>query len=58
MLVKNVLYHDVTTIGGDSSLTEAAETASEKKRGCLLVLESGRLKGRVTEIRTVNYWNH
>ena len=49
MLVKNVMYHDVMTIDGDSSLTEAAKAMFEKQRGCLLVLESGRLKGIVTE---------
>ena len=49
MLVKNVMYHDVMTIDGDSSLTKAAKAMFEKQRGCLLVLESGRLKGIVTE---------
>lgn len=49
MLVKDVMYRDVTTIDGGSNLTEAARLMSERKRGSLLVLESGRLEGIVTE---------
>jgi hypothetical protein len=32
VLVKNVMYHDVMTIDGDSSLTEAAKAMFEKQR--------------------------
>jgi CBS domain-containing protein len=49
MLVKDVMYRDVITVDGGSNLTEAARLMSERKRGCLLVLELGRLKGIVTE---------
>ncbi|MDQ1280360.1 MAG: hypothetical protein QG670_1623 [Thermoproteota archaeon] len=49
MLVKDVMYRDVITIDGDSNLTGAAKAMFENKRGCLLVLESGMLKGIITE---------
>ena len=49
MLVKDVMYQDVTTIDGGSSLTEAAKAMFEKKRGCILIPESGKPEGIVTE---------
>jgi CBS domain-containing protein len=49
MLVKDAMYRDVATIDGDSGLTEAAKLMFERKCGCLLVLESGKLSGIVTE---------
>jgi CBS domain-containing protein len=49
MLVKDVMNRDVEVIDGNISLNEAAKVMFEKKRGCLLVLESGKLSGIVTE---------
>ena len=49
MLVKDAMYRDVTIIDGGSGLTEAAKLMFERKCGCLLVLESSKLKGIVTE---------
>jgi len=49
MLVKDAMYQDVATIDVNSGLTEAAKLMFERKCGCLLVLESSKLKGIVTE---------
>jgi CBS domain-containing protein len=49
MLVKDVMNRNVEVIDGNISLNEAAKVMFEKKRGCLLVLESGKLSGLVTE---------
>jgi CBS domain-containing protein len=49
LLVKDVMTSEVTTIGPDALLEEAARIMLERKIGCLPVLEQGRLVGLLTE---------
>lgn len=47
--VKEVMASDVVTTGPDTSLVEAARLLTERKIGCLPVVEKGRLVGILTE---------
>ncbi len=47
--VKDVMATDVVTIRPDASLVEAARVLTERKIGCLPVVENGRLVGILTE---------
>jgi CBS domain-containing protein len=47
--VKEVMVTQVVTIGPDASLAEAARTMMERKLGCLVVIDGGRLVGILTE---------
>jgi CBS domain-containing protein len=47
--VKEVMTSDVLTIRPDSSVVEAARLMTERKIGCLPVVENGRLVGILTE---------
>ncbi|HKN12668.1 MAG TPA: CBS domain-containing protein [Candidatus Binatus sp.] len=47
--VKDVMATDVVTTGPDTSLIEAARILTERKIGCLPVVENGRLVGILTE---------
>ncbi len=47
--VKDVMTNDPATIGPDESLSEAARRLYTKKIGCLLVVESDKLVGILTE---------
>ena len=43
------MYQDVTTVAGDTGLPDAAKEMFEKKRGCIVILDSGKIKGIITE---------
>jgi CBS domain-containing protein len=47
--VKDVMATDVVTTGPETSLVEAARLLTERKIGCLPVVENGRLVGILTE---------
>jgi CBS domain-containing membrane protein len=47
--VKDVMATDVVTTGPETSLVEAARLLTERKVGCLPVVENGRLVGILTE---------
>ncbi|MDO8434246.1 MAG: CBS domain-containing protein [Candidatus Binatus sp.] len=47
--VKEVMSSDVITTSPDTSLVEAARILTERKIGCLPVVEHGRLVGILTE---------
>jgi len=47
--VKEVMTNDVITISSDSSLAEAAEIMTERKIGCLVVVDGDGLAGILTE---------
>ncbi len=47
--VKDVMTNDVVTASPDTPLIEAARLLSERKIGCLPVVEDGRLVGILTE---------
>jgi len=47
--VKEVMTSDVLTIRPDASVVEAARLMTERKIGCLPVVENGRLVGILTE---------
>ena len=47
--VKEVMTGDVVTTSPDTSLVEAARLLTERKIGCLPVVENGRLVGILTE---------
>ena len=47
--VKDVMATEVFTIGPDASLVDAAKLLTERKIGCLPVVENGRLVGILTE---------
>jgi CBS domain-containing membrane protein len=49
LAVKEVMATDVVTTGPDTSLVEAARILTERKIGCLPVIENGRLVGILTE---------
>lgn len=49
LAVKDVMTTDVVTIRPDASLAYAARLLTEKKIGCLPVVENGRLVGILTE---------
>lgn len=49
LAVKDVMTTDVVTTGPDSPLMEAARLLTERKIGCLPVLENGHLVGILTE---------
>jgi CBS domain-containing protein len=49
LAVKDVMATDVVTTGPDTSLVEAARILTERKIGCLPVVENGRLVGILTE---------
>jgi CBS domain-containing membrane protein len=49
LAVKDVMTTEVVTIRPDASLVYAARLLTEKKIGCLPVVESGRLVGILTE---------
>lgn len=49
LAVKDVMTTEVVTIRPDTSLVYAARLLSEKKIGCLPVVENGRLIGILTE---------
>ncbi len=49
LFVKEVMSVDPVTITGDASVADAARLMLEKKIGCLLVVEDGRLAGILTE---------
>ena len=47
--VKDVMATEVVTTGPDTSLIEAARLLTERKIGCLPVIDDGRLVGILTE---------
>ncbi len=49
LAVKEVMTSDVVTTSPDTSLVEAARLLTERKIGCLPVVENGRLVGILTE---------
>jgi len=49
LVVKQVMSTDLVTTTPDTSLVEAARILSERKIGCLPVVEGGRLVGIITE---------
>ena len=49
LVVKEVMTNDPITISPDAPLAEAARLMLEKKIGALVVIESGRLVGILTE---------
>jgi len=49
LAVKEVMATDVVTIKPDAPLVEAARLLTERKIGCLPVVENGRLVGILTE---------
>jgi CBS domain-containing membrane protein len=49
LAVKDVMTTEVVTIRPDASLVYAARVLTEKKIGCLPVVENGRLVGILTE---------
>jgi CBS domain-containing protein len=49
LAVKDVMTTDVVTTGPETSLIEAAGILTERKIGCLPVVENGRLVGILTE---------
>jgi CBS domain-containing protein len=49
LCVKEVMTGDVVTTGPDTALVEAARLLSERKIGCLPVVENGHLVGILTE---------
>jgi CBS domain-containing membrane protein len=49
LAVKEVMATDVVTTGPETSLVEAARILTERKIGCLPVVENGRLVGILTE---------
>jgi CBS domain-containing membrane protein len=49
LAVKDVMTTDVVTTGPETSLVEAARILTERKIGCLPVVENGRLVGILTE---------
>jgi CBS domain-containing protein len=49
LAVKDVMTTDVVTTGPETSLIEAARILTERKIGCLPVVENGRLVGILTE---------
>ena len=49
LAVKDVMATEVVTIRPDASLTYAARLLTERKIGCLPVVENGRLVGILTE---------
>lgn len=49
LLVKEVMTNDPVTIGPDAPLAEAARLMLERKIGCVVVVEGGRVVGILTE---------
>jgi CBS domain-containing membrane protein len=49
LAVKDVMATEVVTIAPDASLVDAARLLTERKIGCLPVVENGRLVGILTE---------
>ena len=49
LLVKEVMTGDPVTIGPDAPLADAARLMLQRKIGCLVVVEDGRLAGILTE---------
>ena len=49
LAVKDVMATDVVTTSPNTSLVEAARLLTERKIGCLPVVENGRLVGILTE---------
>jgi CBS domain-containing protein len=49
LVVKEVMTNDPVTIGPDAPLAEAARLMLQRKIGCLVVVEGGRLAGILTE---------
>jgi CBS domain-containing membrane protein len=49
LVVKELMTSDVVTTTPDTPLAEAAHVLTERKIGCLPVIEAGRLVGIITE---------
>jgi CBS domain-containing protein len=49
LLVKEVMTNDPVTIAPDAPLAEAARLMLERKIGCVVVVEGGRVVGILTE---------
>ncbi len=49
LLVKEVMTNDPVTIGPDAPLADAARLMLQRKIGCLVVVQDGRLVGILTE---------
>ena len=49
LVVKEVMTNDPLTIGPDAPVAEAARLMLERKVGCLVVVQDGRLAGLLTE---------
>jgi len=49
LVVKEVMTNDPVTIGPDAPLAEAARLMLQRKIGCLVVVQDGRLAGILTE---------
>jgi len=47
--VKEAMHAEVLTIAPDAPLADAARTMMERKIGCLVVVENGRIAGILTE---------
>jgi CBS domain-containing membrane protein len=49
MRVKEVMTNDVVTVPADTSLKDAAKLMTDRKIGCLVIVEDGKLVGILTE---------
>jgi CBS domain-containing protein len=49
LVVKEAMKTDVVTTTPDTPLTEAAKLMFERKIGCLIVIEAGKIAGILTE---------
>lgn len=58
VVIKEAMRSDVLTIGPDVELSEAAKLMLEKKIGCLVVTEAGKIVGILTESDFVKLHAH
>jgi CBS domain-containing protein len=56
LLVKEVMTNHPVTIGPDAPLADAARLMLERKIGCLVVVEDGRVAGILTESDFVKHF--
>lgn len=56
LYIKEVMATDVVTIGPDEPLADAAQLMFDRKIGALVVVESGRLMGILTEADFVKFY--
>ena len=58
LVVQEVMTHDVVTTEAAAAIEDAAKVMLERKIGCLVVLEEGRLVGILTEGDFVKAFAH